>query len=83
MMMRTTRAQQRALKLDRLVAGLEERLAQAGMAALSFEERIALLVDREVQCRNDRKLPPLLKNAHLKYAQAAIEDIDARAGALH
>ena len=80
MMMHTTLAQLRTLKLDGLAAGLEEQLAQPGMAALSFEERMALLVDREVHARNDRKLVRLLKNAHLKYGQAAIEDIDARAG---
>ena len=50
------------------------------MAALSFEERIALLVDREVHARNDRKLLRLLKNVHLKYGQTAIEDIDNRPG---
>ena len=80
MMMHTTLAQLRSLKLDGLAAGLEEQLAQPGMAALTFEERIALLIDREVHARNDRKLIRLLKNAHLKYGQAAIEDIDARAG---
>ena len=80
MMMHTTLAQLRSLKLDGLAAGLEEQLAQPGMAALSFEERIALLIDREVHARNERKLVRLLKNAHLKYGQAAIEDIDARAG---
>jgi DNA replication protein DnaC len=80
MMMHTTLAQLRTLKLDGLAAGLEEQLAQPGMAALSFEERIGLLIDREVHARNDRKLVRLLKNAHLKYGQAAIEDIDARAG---
>lgn len=80
MMMHTTLAQLRSLKLDGLAAGLEEQLAQAGMAALSFEERIALLIDREVHARNDRKLVLLLKNAHLKYGQAAIEDIDTRSG---
>ena len=80
MMMHTTLAQLRSLKLDGLAAGLEEQLAQPGMAALSFEERMALLIDREVHARNDRKLVRLLKNAHLKYGQAAIEDIDARAG---
>ena len=79
-MMHTTLAQLRTLKLDGLAMGLEEQLAQPGMAALSFEERVALLVDREVHCRNDRKLLRLLKNAHLKYGQAAIEDIDARSG---
>lgn len=80
MMMHTTLAQLRTLKLDGLATGLEEQLAQPGMAALSFEERVALLVDREIHCRNDKKLLRLLKNAHLKYGQAAIEDIDARAG---
>ena len=80
MMMHTTLAQLRSLKLDGLAAGLEEQLAQPGMAALTFEERMALLIDREVHARNDRKLVRLLKNAHLKYGQAAIEDIDARAG---
>ena len=80
MMMHTTLAQLRTLKLDGLATGLEDQLAQPGMAGMSFEERLALLVDREIHCRNDRKLVRLLKNAHLKYAQAAIEDIDARAG---
>ena len=80
MMMHTTLAQLRTLKLDGLASGLEDQLTQPGLAAMSFEERLALLVDREVHCRNDRKLVRLLKNAHLKYAQAAIEDIDARAG---
>ncbi len=80
MMMHTTLAQLRSLKLDGLAAGLEEQLAQPGMGALSFEERVALLVEREMHCRNDRKLLRLLKNARLKYGQAAIEDIDSRAG---
>ena len=78
MMMHTTLAQLRTLKLDGLATGLEEQLTQAGMTAMSFEERLALLVDREIHCRNDRKLVRLLKLAHLKYPQAAIEDIDAR-----
>jgi DNA replication protein DnaC len=80
MMMHTTLAQLRTLKLDGLATGLEEQLTQPGMAAMSFEERVALLVDREVHCRNDRKLLRLLKNAHLKYAQAAIENVDSRSG---
>jgi len=79
-MMHTTIAQLRSLKLDGLATGLEEQLSQAGMAALSFEERLALLVDREVHSRNDRKLLRLLKNARLKYGQAVIEDLDARTG---
>lgn len=80
MMIHTTLAQLRSLKLDGLANGLEEQLAQPGMTALSFEERMALLVDREVHVRNDRKLLRLLRNARLKYGQAAIEDIDSRTG---
>ena len=80
MMIHTTLAQLRSLKLDGLANGLEEQLAQTGMTALSFEERMALLVDREVHLRNDRKLLRLLRNARLKYGQAAIEDIDSRTG---
>ena len=78
MMMQTTLAQLRALKLDGLATGLEEQLTQSDMAAMSFEERLALLIDREVHYRSDRKQARLLKLAHLKYPQAAIEDLDAR-----
>ena len=78
MMLHNTIAQLRTLKLDGLAAGLEEQLAQTGLTALSFEERIALLVDRETHHRNDRKLVRLLKQARLKYGQATLEDIDTR-----
>jgi hypothetical protein len=50
------------------------------MAALSFEERMALWIDREVHARNHRKLVRRLKNAHLKHGHVAIEDFDARSG---
>lgn len=78
MMMHTTLAQLRQLKLDGLATALEEQLGQPGMTAMSFEERIALLIDREIHHRNDRKLLRLLKNARLKYAQATLEDLDSR-----
>jgi DNA replication protein DnaC len=80
MMMHTTLAQLRTLKLDGLATGLEEQLTLPSMSAMSFEERFALLVDREVHCRSDRKLVRLLKNARLKFGQATIEDIDTRPG---
>ena len=78
MMLHNTLAQLRALKLDGMAAGLEEQMAQASMSALSFEERLALLVDRETHHRSDRKLVRLLQQARLKYGQATIEDIDTR-----
>lgn len=78
MMMHNTLLQLRNLKLNGLTAGLEEQLTMPGMSAMSFEERLALLIDREVHCRSDRKLVRLLGQARLKYAQASIEDIDTR-----
>ena len=50
------------------------------MAALSFEERLGMLIKRELYCRQDRRLERLVKNARLKYRQAAIKDIDSRPG---
>ena len=80
MMMNTTLGQLRTLKLDGLADALQEQLAQPGIAAMSFEERIALLIDREVYYREDRRQARLLKQAKLRYGQAAIEDLDTRAG---
>jgi DNA replication protein DnaC len=56
---------------------LEQQLTQSGISAVSCEERLALLADREVQGRQDRRCARLLKIAKLKYPQAAIEDLDS------
>ena len=68
MMMNTTIEQLRGLRLAGMASGLEEQLTQAGLTAISFEERIALLVDREVHWRNDKRQTRLLKDAKLKYS---------------
>lgn len=78
MMMHNTLAQLRSLKLDGLAGALQEQLIQPGLANLSFEERLTMLVDRELHFRNERKLARLLKNARLKYGQATLEDLDSR-----
>ena len=79
-MMNTTIEQLRGLRLAGMASGLEEQLSQAGMTGISFEERITLLVDREVHWRNDKCQTRLLKDAKLKYSQASIEDLDTRTG---
>ena len=61
-----------------MAQALEQQLQQSGIGAMSFEERLALLVDREVHGRQDRRCTRLLKTAKLKYPQAAIEDLDSR-----
>ena len=66
MMMNTTLEQLRGLRLQGMAAGLSEQLAAGGTQALSFEERLALLVERELHWRSDKKRERLLKEARLK-----------------
>jgi len=80
MMMNNTLAQLRDLKLGAMASAVEEQLSGSASTALSFEERLALVVDREVHHRGDKRHAALLKKARLKYPQAAIEDVDGRAG---
>jgi DNA replication protein DnaC len=67
----------RQLKLTGLADGLERQLAQADTHSLSFEERIALLVDCEITARDNRKLGRLLRKAKFR-EHACVEDIDYR-----
>jgi len=78
MMMNTTLNQLRSLRLETMAQALELQLQTSGVTAMSFEERLALLVDREIHGRQDRRCARLLKLAKLKYPQAAIEDLDSR-----
>jgi DNA replication protein DnaC len=80
MMMNNTLAQLRDLKLHGMASAIEEQLGSTASTTLCFEERLALLVEREVHHRGDKRRAALLKRAGLKYAQAAIEDVDVRAG---
>ena len=73
-------ASQGDFSLAGMASGLQEQLTQPGLTAVSFEERFALLVDREVHWRNDKRQTRLLKDARLKYSQASIEDLDTRTG---
>lgn len=74
MLNHTTITQLRALKLNGFADALQQQHEQAGGLALSFDERLALLVEREVHARNDRKHARLLQRAGLKYPGASIED---------
>lgn len=68
----------RSLKLTGMAEGLEQQLAQpATHEELGFEQRLALLVDREMTHRNNNKVTRLLKAAKLKL-NASPEDIDYR-----
>ena len=58
----------------------EEQLALPTTASLAFEDRLALLVEREGAHRSSHRLKRLLAKARLKYGQACLEDLDTRTG---
>ncbi|MDA8355565.1 MAG: ATP-binding protein, partial [Actinomycetota bacterium] len=64
-----------ALRLPAMAAALAEQRDQAGYQGLSFEERLGLLVDRELTDREDRRVRRYLKAAKLR-SEAVVEDLD-------
>ncbi len=56
----------RALNLLGMARALAEQLERSEYHALSFEERLGLLVDREVSDRDNRRLERNLKSARLR-----------------
>jgi len=63
------------LRLHGMLAALREQLELPEVASLSFEERLGLLVDRELTLREQRRLQTRLRQAKLKQ-QACLEDLD-------
>ena len=66
-----------ALRLPWMLKALEEQRRMPEIGELSFEERLGLLVDREMTDRENRRLGSRLKKAHLRLT-AAVEDIAYR-----
>ena len=66
-----------ALRLEGMAQALEEQRRQADITELDFEERFALLVERQWLWRQNRALAARLHHAQLKVA-ASLEDIDYR-----
>lgn len=66
-----------ALRLFGMAQGLREQLEMPDCAALTFEERLGLLVDREMTARDNARLTSRLKRAKLRLT-ATVEDIDFR-----
>ena len=67
-----------SLGLQTMAATLRGQLEQpAQYHELTFEDRLGLLVDRELAWRESRRLTTRLKAARLRH-QAVVEDIDFR-----
>lgn len=66
-----------ALGFHGMAGAFDEQIADPAMADLGFEDRFALLIDRESAWRDTKRLQARLRHAKLR-VQAAVEDIDFR-----
>ena len=66
------------LKLHGMALALAEQTTTNAAQGLAFEERLALLLEREEITRDNRRMTRLLQLATLKYRDAVIEDLDYR-----
>ena len=67
-----------ALGLTGMAKALEEQRRQPDIAVLAFEERIAMMIDREAIERENKRLTTRLKFACLRQS-AIVEDVDMKA----
>ena len=78
MLLHPTLDKLRALKLEGMVAALQDQSEMPECASLSFEERLGLLVDRESTLRQNKQVRLRLGRAKLRQ-DASLEDLDFRA----
>jgi DNA replication protein DnaC len=77
MLRHTTLDQLQELNLHGMARAFAEQLSMHDVSALSFEERLGLLVEREAAERSSRRLTARLRKANLR-EQAVLEDTDWR-----
>lgn len=65
------------LRFTGMVHALQEQMQMPDIDRLSFEDRLGLLVDREMTERQDKSFKTRLKNAGLRQ-NACVEDVDFR-----
>jgi DNA replication protein DnaC len=78
MLLQQTIDQLNGMKLTGMAQALEEQSGHPDLGDLAFEDRLALLVEREATARADRRLTRLLQVAKLRLP-AMVEDVDFRA----
>ncbi len=77
MLLNPTLEKLQALKLTGMLEALDEQLNSPDIDQLTFDERLGLMVDRELTTRDNRRLKTRLKKARLRQ-NACPEDIDYR-----
>lgn len=65
-----------SLRLPGMHAAFLEQMERRDLDDMPFEERLALLIDREIAERRSRALQRRLKKAQLRHADACFEDIN-------
>src|SRR6187401_2509412 len=65
------------MRLSAMAEAWAAQQKDATIGALSFDERMALLVDAEHMARDNRRLRRLLKDAELRIPSACMEDVKA------
>ncbi len=79
MLTHPTLDQLKSLKLDGMAEAFVELNAQDGTAALSHEEWLGLLIDREASSRETKRFQSRMRTARLRHVGACPEDVDYRA----
>jgi DNA replication protein DnaC len=75
-MIQQTQQHLRELYLSAMEKAYVQQLELPASATLSFDERLAILVQAEVESRRNKKLARLLKYANLRDKGACLEDLD-------
>jgi DNA replication protein DnaC len=65
------------LRFTGMVAALDEQMQMSSLDDMSFEERLGILLDREIAVRQTRRMNTRLRKAKLRQ-DSCIEDIDFR-----
>lgn len=66
----------RQLKFHGMTKAFQEQLESNHYTDLGFEERLGLIVDREMNERENRRLQVRLARAKIRHRQACLEDLD-------
>ena len=75
MLVNQTREKLEQLKFKGMLQAFDEQMSLPEVKDLTFEQRLGLLIDREIIERENRRLKRRLRQAKLR-ENAAIEDID-------
>ena len=67
-----------SMKLFGMAEALEEQMNNSAYNDLDFDERLSMMVDKEMSFRENRRLSMLMRRARFRYPNACVEEIDFR-----